>query len=146
MAADLRVGEDEGLVGVVVSDTLSRGDERGYGLVITRGKICGAKKPDALPDFGVYLGSGSSPPDSVKKDAHSVAGRIVAAKDLEIPVSSIGQALFRKPSLFFGGYAIIKTSDRAIRLDMSVLYVNPGIAEISRVMEDSLSAVLGWRL
>lgn len=131
---------------MVVSDALHRGDGGGYGLAVTRHTIFGAKKDDSMPNFGAYIGLGSSPADSVTKDAATVAEQIMAAKDLEIPVSSIGQVLFRKPSLFFGGYAIIKTPDRAVRLDTSVLYVNPGITDTSKIMEASLSVVLGWRL
>lgn len=136
----------EGLVGVVVSDTLHRGDDDGYGLVVTKQRVFGAKKPDSLPNFGAYLGSGASPTESARKDAELIAEKVVAARDLEIPVSSIGQVLFRKPGLFFGGYAIIKTPDRAVRLDTSVLFVDPGLAETSKVIEASFSSVLGWRL
>jgi hypothetical protein len=131
---------------VVVSDTLHRGDESGYGLVVTRHRIFGAKKTDSLPNFGAYLGTGTSLTESARREAETMAEKIVAAKDLEISVSSIGQVLFRRPSLFFGGYAIIKTADRAVRLDTSVLYVDPELTETSRVMEASLSSVLGWRL
>ena len=131
---------------MVVSDTLHRGDGSGYGLVVTRHRIFGAKKPDSLPNFGAYLGSGTSLSESARREAETMAGKVIAAKDLDIPVPSIGQVLFRRPSLFFGGYAIIKTPDRAVRLDTSVLYVDPELTETSRVMEASLSSVLGWRL
>lgn len=146
MDANSQESTIEGLVGVVVSGALHHGDASGYGLVITRDRIFGAKQADSPPNFGAYLGSGSSLAESMRKDAERLAGRIIVGRDLEIPVSSIGQVLFRRPGLFFGGYAIIKTSDRAVRLDTSVLFVDPGLDDISKAMEASLSSVLGWRL
>ncbi len=146
MEANPKLSDVGELVGVVSSDALHRGDPGGYGLVISKQRIFGARKGASLPNFAEYLGSERSPTEQVRKDAQQMAERILAARDLEIPVSSIGQVLFRKPGLFFGGYAIIKTPDRAVRLDTSVLFVDPELAETSKVIEASLSAVLGWRL
>lgn len=134
------------LVGVVSRESLYRGDRRGYGIVITKRAIIGAKKPDASPDFGAYLGPGSSPTDSLRRDAEALAASMIESKDFKVPVGAVGQLLFRAPGLFEGGYSIIKTPFDVFRVDTSVLYVDPGLVQASKTLAESFASVLGWRL
>lgn len=135
------------LIGVVSSDTLYHGDHRGYSLVVTRHKIFGAGKLDSAPNFHAYLGPGSAPSEALVKEAREIAETVIASKKkIEIPIGSIGQVLYRPPSLLSGGYVIIKTALSAIRFDLSVLYADPDNSQTSKILAASLSAVVGWRL
>lgn len=134
------------LVGVVSRESLYRGDRRGYALAITKRAIIGAKKPDSSPDFEAYLGPGSSPTDSLRRDAETLAASLIKSKDFRVPVGAVGQVLFRAPSLFEGGYFIIKTPFDVFRVDTSVLYVDADLVRTSKILAESFAAVLGWRL
>ncbi|MDA4136295.1 MAG: hypothetical protein OK449_04760 [Thaumarchaeota archaeon] len=135
------------LIGLVVSENLHRGGDLGYGLVITRDTIVGAKKLDSWGDFEAYLGPGAETTETTVTAAKRVAEELIGASEFSIPVGSIGQVLFRKPGMFFGGYVIFKTSLSSIRIDMTVLSTNsPRLLETSKKLKDSLAMAVGDRL
>jgi hypothetical protein len=146
LAAHVQQTSDEQLMGVVSSDNLYRGDDMGYGLVITRDKIVGARKSELMENFEAYVGPGATATEALRNDARRLAETLVAARDLELNTGSIGQVLFKTPGVFSGGYVIMKTATRSVRVNMSVLYSNPRLLEISKVLADSLFATVGWRL
>lgn len=129
---------------MVVSDNIFQDEDRGYGLVITRERIIGSRKPDSMGRFQAFLDKGASEAD--RSTATRVAQDLLASRRFEVRVGSVGQALYSKPTLLSGGYLVIKTGLRSIRVDIDVLYVEPGLEETARVMVEALNAALGWRL
>ncbi len=144
MEASSRLPADEPILGVVCSDGLRRGDDSGYGVVVTRHRIMGSKKPDSMESFEAYVASGAA--ESTVRAARIFANGLLATKDFEVSIGSVGQVLFKNPGLFSGGYAVIKTSNRTIRVETRVSYVDPRIAETMSVLCKTLYAAVGWRL
>lgn len=137
---------DQGLIGVVVSDDLYR-EDMGYCLVIAWHTIIGAKKPESLGEFGAYLGPGSKVTEEKREEAKKIAERLTGARDFSVPVGSVGQVLFKKPGMFFGGYVIIKTGMTSFRIDMRLLSVGgEHLLETSDALENSLWMAVGERL
>ena len=137
---------DGQLLGVFVSDNLYRGD-MGYGLVITKHAITGAKKPDALGEFAGYLGPGSEMTDAARAEAEQIARKLSGAAEFKIPIGSIGQVLFKEPGMFLGGYAIIKTGLSSFRVDMRLLSIGgSNLLDTSKRLEESLWMAVGERL
>ena len=119
----------------------------GYGLVVTRDTIIGAKKLDSWGDFEAYLGPGADTTEATVAVAKRVAEELTRAKEFSISIGSIGQVLFKKPGLFFGGYVILKTPLSSVRIDTTVLSTNsPRLLETSNKLHDSLAMVVGDRL
>jgi hypothetical protein len=138
--------DDQELIGVVVSENLYRG-EIGYCLVVTRHAITGAKKPESLGEFEAYLGPGSNITDAARAEAKKIAERLIGIREFSVPAGSIGQILFKKPGMFFGGYVIIKTGLSSFRIDTRLLSVGGlDLVEASDTLEDSLWMVVGERL
>ena len=131
------------LLGVAISDGLYR-EERGYGLVVTREKVIGARKPESMKNFHIFLER--TAPEHQLADAVRAADALMASKEFELRVGSIGQVLFKKPSLLSGGYFIIKTGTNTIRIDISVLYVDPNLSDVFDTLVDSFYEAVGWRL
>jgi hypothetical protein len=145
--AALRELDDEQLVGVIVSENLFRGGDMGYCLVVTRDAIMGARKPESLADFEAYLGPGGNATDAARAEARKIAEALAGAREFLISGASVGQVLFKRPSMFFGGYVIIKTALSSIRIDTAIVSTNsPFLLETSKKLEASLEAVVGERL
>ena len=135
------------LVGVVVSKNLYRGGDMGYCLVITRDEVMGAKKPESMPDFEAYLGRSGNASDAGRAEAKKVADAVAGTKEFLVSQGSIGQVLFKKPGMFSGGCAIIKTSLSSIRINMTVISTDsPFLLETSNKLESSLKELVGERL
>jgi hypothetical protein len=142
--ASSQVPADEPLVGVVCSDGLRRGDDPGYGLLVAHHRILGCKKPESMESFESYLAPGTA--ESGVRAARAFADRLLVRKDFQVRIGDVGQILFKRPSLFSGGYVIVKTADRSIRIDAVVTYANPRITETCDVLSKALYAAVGWRL
>jgi len=118
----------------------------GYCLVVTDEGILGAKKRESMGDFEAYLGPGGDATDESRAEARRIAGEVAKHKEFLVPRGSIGQVLFKKPGMFSGGYAIIKTGSDSIRIDMTVVSTNsPFIAETSEKLENALETLAGER-
>ncbi len=104
----------------------------------------GSKKPDSMESFEAYVASGAA--ESTVRAVRVFANGLLSTKGFEVGIGAVGQVLFKNPGLFSGGYAVIKTSNRAIRVDARVSYGDPRIAETMSVLYKSLYAAVGWRL
>jgi hypothetical protein len=136
----------DSLIGVICSDAFSRGDVKGYGLVITRDSITGVKKQESTENVEFHVARETAGEQTLRKDVARAAEGLLAKKEFEIQIASIGQVLFKRPELLSGGYVIIKTANRSIRVDISVLYANPNLDETTNVLAGTLSEAVGWRL
>lgn len=144
--AALRELDDERLVGVIVSENLFRRGDMGYCLVVTRDAIMGAKKPESLADFEAYLGPGGNVTDAERAEARKIARELSGTREFLVSGASVGQVLFKRPGMFFGGYVIIKTALDSIRIDTTVVSTNsPFLLETSKKLEASLETVVGER-
>jgi len=138
--------DDQELIGVIVSENLYRAD-MGYCLVLTRHSIIGANKPESLGAFEAYLGPGGKATDATRAEAKKIAEELTRIREFSIPVGSIGQILFKRPGLFFGGYMIIKTGLKSFRIDMRLLSIGGSrLLETSNTLADSLWMAIGERL
>jgi hypothetical protein len=138
--------DNRGLIGVVVSGNLYRGDDMGYCLMVTRDTIIGAKKPPSLSDFEAYLGPGSKIADAARVEANKIAEHLVGVREFSVSAGSIDQILLKRPGLFFGGYVIIRTRRGSFRTDMRLLSIGGlDLLEASNILADSLGMVVGER-
>lgn len=106
----------------------------------------GARKPGSIEDFAAYLGPGSNVADATRAQAEQIAERLVGTRDFLISAGSIGQVIFRKPGMFFGGYLIIKTGLSSLKISMRLLSIGGSdLLEISNMLEQSIWMVVGER-
>jgi hypothetical protein len=135
------------LVGVVASKDLSRGGDIGYCLVVMRHAILGAKMTEDDADFCAYFGESSPKQDPTRVQAAKIAQELADKREFLVPIGSVGQILYKKPGEFFGGYAIIKTPLRALRVDITVVSTaSPYAGETAQKLRDALFMVVGERL
>lgn len=91
----------------------------GYGLVVSRETITGARKPDEMEEFEAYLPKGVS--QEVLESAARVAEELAAHREFEVSTGEIGQVLIRAPTLLSGGFFIVKAPMQSFRVDTAVL-------------------------
>ncbi|MDA4112534.1 MAG: hypothetical protein OK474_00610 [Thaumarchaeota archaeon] len=131
-------GGDE-LIGVISSWDLSRTGETGYALVVTRGRVIGARRAEADVEFIVYLGPGSTATASDRERAVAAAARLLETRQFVLAKDDIAQILFRRPGLFSGGYAVFKTRLQAYKVEIAVVSGwNGGPLLASRTLMESL--------
>jgi hypothetical protein len=99
-----------------------------------------------MEDFQAYLGRAGDARSSIRVQADTIASQVRSVREFSLAEGSIGQVLFKRPGMFFGGYVIIKTALNAFRIDMTVLSTNsPLILETAAVIADSLKVSVGER-
>ena len=119
----------------------------GYCLLVRRDAIIGAHKPPSLAEFEAYLGPGSEANEAERAEANRVAEKVASVRDFTVSVGSVGQILFKKPGLFFGGFVIIKTGQDYFRIDMRLLSIGgERLLAASETLTDSFRMVVGDRL
>jgi len=139
-------GSDE-LIGIVSSWDLSRVGETGYGLVVTRSRVIGARRPDPDDEFMAYLGPGSTATDDDRARAAATASRLLGSAQFVLPRDDIAQILYRQPGLFSGGFVVFKTQLKAFKVEIPVVSGwNEGPLRASRVLIESLKAFSPERL
>jgi hypothetical protein len=139
-------GSDE-LIGVVSSWDLCRVGETGYALLVTRGRVIGARRPESDAEFMAYLGPGSTATESDRERAVATASRLLQTRQFVLPKDAIAQILFRRPGLFSGGYAVFKTMLQAYKVEIPVVSGwNGGPILVSRILAESLRTFSPERL
>jgi hypothetical protein len=120
----------EDLLGVIWAPCIRYGGGLGYGLVVTSGRIIGARKTPWLHGFFGYLGPGSKVSPDIRAKGEKAAAELMAEKEFELQKDSISKILFKDPGLFSGGHVIFKTDKQDIQIDITN---PPGDATTARV-------------
>jgi len=113
---------NEELLGVIWSDAIRHGLGLGYGLVITSGRIFGAKKhPWLTANVVLHLGPGSKATQAERARAQEAAAELIAEKEFELPKESVVKILYKAPGHLSRGHLILSSTDRKIELKLSSL-------------------------
>jgi hypothetical protein len=112
------LSEEEGLIGVVSSSNLSMVGESGIGLVFTRDRVIGARRPEGSPELLAYTGPGSGATDAERSSSAIAAMGLLGPARFELPRNSVAQILFRPPRFMSGGSVIFKGSLQRYKVEM----------------------------
>lgn len=119
----------------------------GYGLIVSRKSILGGMKPDDLEDFEADFRREPERGGPLSQVADRVAVVLRAHKDFEVRTAEVGQILLSRPSFLTGGCLIIKTPDRSIRVEMTVISTrSPFLLETDARLAGILFEAVGSRL
>ena len=133
-------GADE-LIAVISSWDLTRTGETGYGLVLTKSRVIGARRTESEIELVAYLGPGSTATEDERATAGAVASRLIRTKQFVMAKESIAQILYRRPGFLVGGYVVFKTPLQAFKIELPVVSGwNEGPLQTSRVLIESLMA------
>ncbi|MDA4134358.1 MAG: hypothetical protein OK441_02170 [Thaumarchaeota archaeon] len=135
------------LISVISSWNLSRPGETGYGLVVTKARVIGAKRPESEAEFVVFLGAGSMATEEERARAAVVGSRLLQTRQFVLTKASVAQIVYRRPGFLRGGNVVFKTPLQAFRIDIPTpSRLNDGTLDTSKVLLESLVAFSPERL
>jgi hypothetical protein len=131
-------GSDE-LISVLSSWNLNRSGETGYGLVLTKERVIGARRSESEAEFMAYLGAGSAATAEDRARAVAVGSRLLQTKQFVLTKVSVAQIVYSRPGFLRGGHVVFKTPLQAIKVEISTPSGwNDGPLQTSKVLLDSL--------
>ena len=113
----------EKLIAVISSGDIHLGGGDGWALVVTDGRIVGARRAETVGVPEPYLWVAKESTEEGRAAAEKIAVALIERKRFELSKEGIFKILYEAPGLFFGGRVVFESVGERVDLGISVLSV-----------------------
>jgi hypothetical protein len=133
------------LVSVVLSRNLSKGFPAGYGLVVTKTKLAGAKQYVGDFSYAAYLGTRSKVSDEDREQAKKLAYTIEKKKEFDVRLSEVSSIEIKEPGKLSAGHLLVKTNQGEFKVNITGTW-GTGSEDVLSILSRSLNEVAADKL